>query len=440
MKFSDRRIYHHSLKTSYAKDSNEELLNRFKTENWPKDTSQRLEIIQELENRRAKEQNRPACKIAQERTRLGSYYKGPKTRQFGEAKDFKEERNIIRVNITDREIGNVNNSYEMLDSYFHESRHAQQTFCKGELNPDTHAMCGVEIPDNGTKYYNYNYEGRTYLGERVELENSKVLNDNNHYDMLTSEMDSNTYACENMIKLKDMYKDDPKYAEYLDRRLSHFKNTNELNNTHKYSRALRQHDMLDNAIEREHISKKDAINARKMIDTRVLENEGEPVVQDSIDCENRIKETLKELNYKSNVNSDINTVSVYKDYRLNNIPKSDLDGINQYKTRNISNESESIKQIKFEGQRQDISTRGHGDETFFKDIEEKSQAVGIKEDAEFFSKQQTLQEGETIKEDRSFFEKVENKIGEFADKVEQKAETVAETVAEVMPGIKGQKQ
>ncbi len=82
----------------------------------------------------------------------------------------------------------------------------------------------------------------------------------------------------------------------------------------------------------------------------------------------------------------------------------------------------------------------NGDEVFFKDVEEKLQTVGIKEDAEFFSKQQSLQDGETIKEDRSFFEKVENKMGEFADNVEEKAEKVAETVAEVTPGIKGHKQ
>jgi len=444
MKFADRKAYHHLIKTEYSKDTDEELLLRFKPENWPKDANERIGIIQELENRKAKEQHRPACKIEEEKRNLGSYYKGPRRAQleYGEGRDFKENRNIIRINITDRGSGrNVNNSYEMLDSYFHESRHAQQAFCKQRLNTQTSMMCEVELPMEGTKYYNYNYQSYGAHNIAIDLPNSKVLDYNNHYDMLTCEMDSNTYACNTLLELKELYKDDIKFAEYLDRRLSHFKDTNNLNNTHKYSRVLRQQDMLDNALEREHISEKEAKSIRHMLDNRVLNNAEEPINRDSIECENRIKQILKELNYRSSINYDIGVKSDYNDYNLDNIPQSDIEGINQYKTRNISKDSEAIKEIQRAGYRQNLSKVESENREFFATIDRNSEIETLKEDTEFFSKQDEGQSKNIdMQEDKSFFEKVGQKVDEFGQKMDEKLEGAMQKTAEIVTATKGQKQ
>ena len=446
MKFADRSIYHHTIKTPYANDSKEQLLLRFRSENWPHDPDQRILIIQELENRCAKEQNRPACVVKAEKTELGSYYKGirkPALRREDDGriieetrKNFRENRNVLRVNVTDHEgVRDVNNSYEMLDSCFHEGRHSQQSFAKKELNTDTSKMCDVEIPE-GTRYYNYNYQ--TCAGD---LPNSKVLSYNNHYDMMTCEMDANSHACNRMLDLKDLYKDDPKYAEYLDRRLSHFKSVNELNDTHKYSRILRQHDMVDNALERGDITVKEAKVVREKLDNRVLYNEKEPIVEDSIACENRIKNTLKEMNYQSTQNRDIGILSQYNGYDLENIPESDMEGIKNYESRNISRSSDSLKAIQAAGIKQRNKEIDAENREFFSVAAKRGGSVKLEEDSEFFknNEQQFNTESE-MKADKSFFEKIGEKSDELAQKADEKLEEGMQTAARVASMTKGQKQ
>ena len=167
------------IETPYTKLSQNELLDKFKTENWSKmTTDERINTLQELENRYALEQNRPVARVEAETVRsLGGSYS-----------NFS---NVIRVNVTD--LPN-NNSFEQLDSYYHESRHASQYQAmktgKG-IDQTTRNMCKVEL-DCG------NYAGQ-----------------GDDYDMQTCEMDSNNTASQKMLEHSERYKGDANYRTYL---------------------------------------------------------------------------------------------------------------------------------------------------------------------------------------------------------------------------------
>ena len=90
----------------YSNYSNHQLFNQFKSIHWKNKTNdEKIAILQEIENREAEEHNRPPAKVNQ-------CYSG----NLG---GYRYRTNIIEVKL-------VNNQFEVLDSLFHESEHANQ--------------------------------------------------------------------------------------------------------------------------------------------------------------------------------------------------------------------------------------------------------------------------------------------------------------------------
>lgn len=247
------------ISTPYSKLSERELLLRFKSDSWTNLTQQeKIDTIQELENRYAVEQKRPVAKIEPEEnpSNYGSYAKSS---------------NTIRIRMDDSEF---NTSYEMLDSYYHESRHAQQYQAiesgKG-LDETTRNICKTELHGN-------------YVGG------------GKYYDMQTCEMDSNNYAADKMLSNKDLFDGDGRYDEYLERRQEHFENIN--NSCHKDAdyRARQQMDNANRSLVHGTITDKQA----RQIKEQVYSDKDDPVLTESCYIEDRLKEVNAERNTNNN--------------------------------------------------------------------------------------------------------------------------------------------
>lgn len=81
------------------------------------------------------------------------------------------------------------------------------------------------------------------------------------------------------------------------------------------------------------------------------------------------------------------------------------------------------------------------DASFFETIEAKNERIDVSEDAEFFEEQESVQSKSIdMQEDKSFFEKVEQKVDEFGQKMDEKLEGAMQKTAEIVTATKGQKQ
>lgn len=252
------------IDTPYKNVSTDELLSRFRTEEWSKlDQTERVNTFQELENRYAVEQKRPVAKIEAETN--SSYYGS-----------YSSSNNVIRINMND---GPENNSYEQLDSYYHESRHAHQHQAiktgKG-LDETTRNMCNVE------------FSARNYVGGGPD------------YDIQTSEMDSNNTASNRLLEHHERYEDDPEYQKYLERRQEHFEKVNNQCETEKEHRIERQEKMTERSHSYGAISDKQASQIRKHIDS----GEIDPVVSESQEVEQKIRTQSTALKEDSTISEN----------------------------------------------------------------------------------------------------------------------------------------
>lgn len=185
-------------KKQYADSTDKELLTNFRSENWDKlNNNKRIAVLQEVENRNAASQGRTPCtvKSTDSKSEYGCYY--PST-------------NKIEVNVNDYIKGEngeriSNNSYQVLDTIYHEGEHAHQTNCvNNQIGPPqglpqtTRDMCQVENSGN-------NYKG--------------VI----EYDHCTCELDSNNVAATKVMESKELFHGDKKYDEYLADREEYFK-------------------------------------------------------------------------------------------------------------------------------------------------------------------------------------------------------------------------
>lgn len=253
------------ISTPYSKLSEKELLSRFKSDNWAElNQQEKIDTIQELENRYAVEQKRPVSKIEAEDTpyNYGSYAKS---------------ENTIRIRMEDSE---ANTSYEMLDSYYHESRHAQQYQAiesgKG-LDETTRNVCQTELRGN-------------YVGG------------GKYYDMQTCEMDSNNYAADMMLSNKELFEGDEKYNEYLERRQEHFEEVNKSCHDDEDFRARQQINNVDKSLSRGSITEKQA----NQIKERVYSDNDDPVLAESCDIEKRLgEENAERLEAKKSTSNDL---------------------------------------------------------------------------------------------------------------------------------------
>lgn len=243
-----------STKSPYDHLSESELLDKFKTETWSKiSENDRINYIQALENKKAAEQNRLPARVKAE---------------TNEALDggYTASSNIIYINAKYDE---RNSGYNMLDSYYHESRHAQQAEAvrKGEgLDDITRDICHIE-----DTYGNYD-----------EKEPG--------YSMNTSEMDSNAYAANKMLEHKQRFQDDPVYQKYLDDRQKHFSKVNDDCYFNKAERTKRQIQKIENSYKNGDINEEKCNELKSLFDGKKTE----PVENESIEVETKLLQARQE--------------------------------------------------------------------------------------------------------------------------------------------------
>ena len=155
----------------YSNYSNHQLFNQFKSIHWKNKTDdEKIAILQEIENREAEEHNRPPAKVIKcYSDNLGGY---------------SNRTNIIEVKL-------VNNQFEVLDSLFHESEHANQY--RAPVNK-------VSFSENDRKLMKI--EDMTSV-DGVKSHYKKY--ENQLYNLMTSEIDANNAAFEKVSSLKKEY-------------------------------------------------------------------------------------------------------------------------------------------------------------------------------------------------------------------------------------------
>ena len=215
----------------YSDYSNHQLFNQFKSIHWKSKTvDEKIAILQEIENREAEEHNRPPAKVVQcYSNNLGGY--------------------IYRTNVI--EVKLVNNQFEVLDSLFHESEHANQY--RAPINE-------VSFSENDRKLMKI--EDMTsadgYKSHYKKYENQL-------YDLMTSEIDANNAAFEKVSSLKKEYIDEKNYKKYLKDRKSYF---NKVENESNLKSSMKREALLDTiygAYVRNEISEKEYQDLQQLI-------------------------------------------------------------------------------------------------------------------------------------------------------------------------------
>ncbi|MGN8859016.1 hypothetical protein, partial [Catenibacterium mitsuokai] len=217
----------------YSDYSNHQLFNQFKSIHWKNKTDdEKIAILQEIENREAEEHNRPPAKVIQiYSNKLGGYSYGT---------------NIIEVKL-------VNNQFEVLDSLFHESEHANQY--RAPINE-------VSFSENDRKLMKI---------EDMTSSNGKdshyVKYEDDLYDLMTSEIDANNAAFEKVSSLKKEYINEKKFKEYLAGRKAYF---NKVENDSNLKSSMKKDALLDtiySAFVRKEISEKEYQDLQQIINS-----------------------------------------------------------------------------------------------------------------------------------------------------------------------------
>lgn len=253
----------------YSSFSDDQLLDQFKTENWSKlEEADRIDVIQEMENRNAAQQGREPAEVVSS-SRVTSY---------GSYNSMNNQMNV-----------NVNNfsSYETLDTFVHESNHAYQAYCV----------------ENGVGYDEYTRNMMEV--ESMRDENGDLYNyarTSPQYDMQCNELDSNNRAAEFLISESDRYKTDQEYKDYIAERDGHFKDVNYALDNYQGMRTSMQNDQAYTSYVRGDISQEQydnlsaGINDSNYVDSTVTESHS---LGDSLSGLNA------ELNYSNDMDSEV---------------------------------------------------------------------------------------------------------------------------------------
>ncbi len=177
----------------YSKLSREQLLDKFQSSNWSKMNDEaRINLVQEMENRNATLQGRTPAVVVQSGS-LGSYG------------SYNNLENQMRINVSNF------SSYEVLDTYVHESNHAYQHACvKNGTGYDEHMLNMMQtetVRDENGSLYNYARQSP-------------------YYDMQCNELDSNNKALAFMMGEKSRFEKDVEYQSYISERFCHFQDVN----------------------------------------------------------------------------------------------------------------------------------------------------------------------------------------------------------------------
>ncbi len=251
----------------YSSCSDDQLLDQFKTENWSKlEESDRIDVIQEMENRNAAQQGREPAEVVSS-SRVTSY---------GSYNSMNNQMNV-----------NVNNfsSYETLDTFVHESNHAYQSYCV----------------ENGVGYDEYTRNMMEV--ESMRDENGALYNyarTSPQYDMQCNELDSNNRAAEFLMSKSDRYKEDQEYKDYIAERDGHFKDVNYALDNYQGIRESMQNDQAYTSYVRGDILREqyDSLSA----DINDASHEDLTVTES-----HSLGDSLSELNAELNCSNDVNT-------------------------------------------------------------------------------------------------------------------------------------
>ncbi|MGN1346494.1 MAG: hypothetical protein ACI4V1_06890 [Eubacteriales bacterium] len=251
-------------KIDFSQKTDEQLLDSFKSSNWNALSEEnRIGLVQEMENRQAAAQGRIPAEVvsANDPGKYGSY---------------NSTNNRMSLNVSNF------SSYEVLDTYAHESNHAYQNHCvKNGLDYDeqTRGMMDVETKrDNNGNLYNY---ART----------------SPQYDMQTNELDSNNKAADFVMSEKERFKDDPAFKEYVSERNNHFGRVNENLANHSNLRTSMQNNQLYSAYVRGDISEEQYNRLSANVNDK---NYIDPTVEKSNSIGAQLQSLENELNGNSN--------------------------------------------------------------------------------------------------------------------------------------------
>jgi hypothetical protein len=263
----------------YSSFSDDQLLDQFKIENWSKlEESDRIDVIQEMENRNAAQQGREPAEVVSS-SRVTSY---------GSYNSMNNQMNV-----------NVNNfsSYETMDTFVHESNHAYQAHCvENGVGYDEYTRNMIEVEsmrDENGALYNY---ART----------------SPQYDMQCNELDSNNRAAEFLISESDRYKTDQEYKDYIAERDGHFKVVNYALDNYQGIRTSMQNDQAYASYVRGDISQEQydnlsaGINNSNYVDSTVTESHS---LGESLSDLNAELNYLNDMDNEASIDADTSTTT-----------------------------------------------------------------------------------------------------------------------------------
>jgi hypothetical protein len=245
-------------KNEYAKSTDEELLMNFRSESWAAmDEKRQISVCQELENRNAKSQGRQPCKVSSSRDEgaFGCYYL---------------KSNRIEVNLED--LNGKNTSYNVLDTVYHEGRHAYQQHCldkgvKG-LPKETLDMCDLENKPH------------VYSGQI-------------RYEYCSSEIDSNNAAARKLTEHKALFYDDKAYESYINQSWDNMHRQNACRN--ELGRREEQMKAIENTYKLGYISENQKNDLKSTFGNA---SHKEPVIEDAKKVENELYQTRQAIQQK----------------------------------------------------------------------------------------------------------------------------------------------
>lgn len=257
-----------NAKVDYSTYSDGQLLYQFKTENWSKlGENERVDIIQEMENRNAEQQGREPAEVVSS-SRVTSYG------------SYNSMNNQIIINV------NNFSSYETLDTFAHESNHAYQNHCiENGVGYDEYSRNMMEVEsmrDENGNLYNY---ARTTP----------------QYDMQCNELDSNNKAAKFMLSESDRFKEDQEYKDYIAERDAHFKDVNYALDNYQGMRTSMQNDQAYTSYVRGDITQEQYASLNESINN---DNHEDPIVMESHSIGDSISEMNVELNHDNSVSEE----------------------------------------------------------------------------------------------------------------------------------------
>ena len=299
-----------------------EVIQKFTSKIWNQySNNQKIGILQNLENIRAKRQGRRPVNIKE--YNLKEFY--------GE---YNGNENTMFVNLN-------HSSYEVLDTYLHEARHAYQekSVKKGE-GYDEHSFNMIKaenVVDENGNLYNY-------------------IEDGVGYDTACCELDANNEAMRTMLSYSEEFGSDPEYLNYLEERKNHFQDVNETLKEEREQRQEIQKEQAEKAYYRGDLSEEEYTEIKEHVEENRMDRmeKDSPYIENSLDytkehCEESVGQELRERMTDSKEKFESEIYKKHPDkQKLNELRQDNnqnLEYIKQQQQRYNSKENEKFDEI-----------------------------------------------------------------------------------------------